>query len=144
MLCRLAEHSVQHNHTAKAKQHSTALFIMIAPLCRKSNSIIVLQQKSCVCSISGLYAVHRLFQLNGRISLFIAGQNLRPGTQQKGVDFQPGSSYYTTAIRDRNRPAAGRSWAISLYHINTTDRFGTHGNNGHKSDEKCRNLCKMH
>ena len=56
MLCRLAEHSVQHNHTAKAQQHSTALSIMIAPLCRKSNSIIVLQQKSCVRSIFVMWA----------------------------------------------------------------------------------------
>ena len=72
------------------------------------------------------------------------GAKLRPGTRQKGLDFRPWSSYYTTAIRDRNRPAAERSWAIVLYHINTTDRFGTHGNSGHKSDEKCHNLCKMH
>ena len=56
MLCRLAEHLVQHNHTAKAQQHSTALSIMIAPLCRKSNSIIFLQQKSCVRSIFVMWA----------------------------------------------------------------------------------------
>ena len=144
MLCRLAEHSVQRILTAKTQQHLTALFLMIASLSWKSNSIIFLQQKSCVRSISRLYAVHRLFQLNDRISLFIAGQNLPPGSYQKGLDFRLSPSYYTTAIRDRNRPAAWRSWAIVLYHINTTDRFGTHGNSGHKSDEKCRNLCKMH
>ena len=60
MLCRLAEHSVLHNHTAKAQQHSTALSIMIAPLCRKSNSIIFLQQKSCVCSIFTLWTCFSL------------------------------------------------------------------------------------
>lgn len=61
---------------------------------------------------------------------------------QKRLDFRLSPSYYTTTIRDRNRPAAECSWAIVLYHINTTDSFGTHGNSGHKSDEKCHSLCK--
>ena len=64
------------------------------------------------------------------------GAELPPGSCQKGLDFHAGSSYYTTAIRDRNRPAAGCSWAIDLYHMNTTDRFGIHGNNGHNRVQK--------
>ena len=113
---------------------------MIAPLCRKSNSIIFLQQKSCVRSIFALWAC---FSLKPYFFVY-CGAKLRPDTQQKWLDFLPWSSYYTTTIRDRNRPAAWRSWAIVLYHIYTTDRFGTHGNSGHKSDEKCHILCEMH
>ena len=47
MLCRLAEHSVLHSHAAKAQQHSTALYTMIAQKMQNGNYIMQLQQKSC-------------------------------------------------------------------------------------------------
>ena len=78
----------------------------------------------------------RIRNINYPYFFVYCGAKLRPGTRQKGLDFRPWPSYYTTAFRDRNRPAAERSWAIVLYHINTTDRFGTHGNSGGKSAGK--------
>ena len=48
--------------------------------------------KSYARSISGLQVGGRLFLLNGRISLFIAGQNWHPGTQRKNLTFGPGQA----------------------------------------------------
>ena len=139
MLCRLAEHPF----ILPCRQGSTTLDSVVY------NDSTIMSKKQLyyifTAKIVRLQHFCHIHSFRSKVLfLWLLRGNFRPGTRQKWLDFQPWSSYYTTAIRGRNRPAAERSWAIVLYHINTTDRFGTHGNSGHKSDEKCHNLCKMH
>ena len=91
--------------------------------------------KSYARSISGLHVGGRLFQLSGCISLFIAGK-ISPWHLAEMAWPSPLVELLYNCCQNENRPAAGCSWAIDLYHMNTTDRFGIHGNNGHNRVQK--------